>query len=53
MDRFESLVKPTDPFSENCTYMHKIKYLDIESISMCYDLYYITKETNYAQVQFS
>ena len=34
--------------------MRKIKYIDIESISMYYNLYYrlITKETNYAQIVF-
>jgi hypothetical protein len=40
MDPFHSLVKSTDLFSE----MHKIKHTDMDCI---------TKETNYAEIQFS
>jgi hypothetical protein len=40
MDPFERLVKPTDAFSEKCTKMHKIKYINIQSLSLCFDLYY-------------
>jgi hypothetical protein len=34
MASFESWVKPTDPFSEKCIYAYKIKYMDVESISV-------------------
>ena len=37
-DPSESIVKPTDPFSETFTEIHKIKYIDVESISMHYNL---------------
>jgi len=29
MDPFESLVKPTNPFSEKCLYMHKLENSEI------------------------
>jgi len=31
MDPFESLVKPTDPFSQKCIYIHKINCTDYVS----------------------
>jgi hypothetical protein len=40
MDPFENLVKPEESFSEKCIYMHKIKYVCIESLSMYYNLQY-------------
>jgi hypothetical protein len=55
MGPFESLVKRTDPFSEKCTEMRKIKYIDKGSISMYYNLYHrlYYKGKNYVQIQFS
>ena len=55
MDPFEILVKLMDPFSGKFIYMHKIKYTDLDSISIYYDLYcrFVTKETNYAEIQVS
>ena len=44
MDPFENLAEPTAPLSYKCIKMHNMKYIDIG---------YITKETNYAQIQFS
>jgi hypothetical protein len=55
MDRFESLVKPMDHFSEKSILMHKIKYTDTE-ISLCITICitdFITKETNHAQILVS
>jgi hypothetical protein len=39
MDPSQSLVKPKDPFSEDCIYMHKVKYIDVESKFVHYNLY--------------
>jgi len=39
MDLFEILVKLIDPFAGKFIYMHKIKYTDLDSISIYYDLY--------------
>ena len=34
MDKFESMVKPTDPFSEKCNKMRKIKQMNIETTGL-------------------
>jgi len=42
MDPFEGLVKPTEPFTEKNTSIHKIKYMNIEyRIYMYYNPYLI------------
>ena len=33
-------MKPVDPFSEKCIYVHKIKYIDVESITVYSYMYY-------------
>ena len=33
MGPFEILVKPTDPFSQKCIYIHKINYTDTDYVS--------------------
>jgi len=53
MDPSKSLVKPTDPFSQKCTEIHKINCTDYISSTTINIIYCTTKEPNYAQIQFS
>jgi len=50
MDPFESPVKPTDPFSQKCIYIHKINDTDYISNITTYSIDCTTKETNYPQI---
>jgi hypothetical protein len=54
MGPFESLVKPTNPFSEKCI-LNASKDTLMQILYLCSTVYIIdrvTKETNYAQIQF-
>jgi len=49
MDPFESLVKPTDPFSQKCVYIHKINYTDYISSITIYGTDCTTKEIQFSK----
>jgi len=55
MDPSESLVKPTDPFSQKCVKIHKVNYTDIDYMSSItiYMIDCTTKESSYAHIQLS